>query len=354
MPTPPRGFVGAGDRSSRLGLCRIAAQAKEDLFGTKNTHDVSTASYIWIADEFGHWTYGVLSGLAICAIWHWVAGRFCMAPGWTSFGYVALVCASFGTWVWKERADLADDRGRAEAGVFPLDTSDIAWNVTTVLLYVGLGLALGLAAYAAPWWLLVVIPLTLWWGLAVAVWWLRRAIAFQQAGGPYLYRLATFKTPFAGTAARKQEQVGLVASMAALANRAVSLWDVCLGTVPAPTIPEPACRHLLVTGPLHSGKTSLVTGIVAEFAFAHGAARYLTPIDLLESLASTQDDTVPMEGIVTLTLDGRAGAQDGSAARIMSRIGRTSPVARHQMPRTCLHDMHRLPGDAGVDGSGHG
>src|SRR5208283_5489215 len=42
-------------------------------------------------------------------------------------------------------------------------------------------------------------------------------------------------------------------------------------------------------------------------------------------------------GIVTLTLDGRAGARDGSAARIMSRIGRTSPVAKHQMPRTYLH-----------------
>ena len=164
----------------------------------------------------------------------------------------------------------------------------------------GLGLALGLAAYAAPWRLVVVIPLTLWWGLAVAVWWLRRAIAFQQAGGPYLFRLATFKTPFAGTPARQQAQADMVTSIAALANRTVSLWDVCLGTARAPTIPEPSCRHLLVTGPLHSGKTSLVAGIVTEFAFAHGAARYLEPVDLLESLATAPDDTVSMEFV-----DGR-------------------------------------------------
>ena len=63
---------------------------------------------------------------------------------------------------------------------------------------------------------------------------------------------------------------------------------------------------------------------------------------------------IATDGIVTLTLGGRAGAEDGSRARIMSRIGRTSPVAKHQMPRTCLLDMHRLPGDAGVDESDHG
>jgi hypothetical protein len=28
--------------------------------------------------------------------------------------------------------------------------------------------------------------------LAIGVWWLRRKIAFQQAGLPYLYRLANF------------------------------------------------------------------------------------------------------------------------------------------------------------------
>ena len=42
----------------------------------------------------------------------------------------------------------------------------------------------------------------------------------------------------------------------------------------------------------------------------------------------------PGYGIVTLTWDGRAGALRCSRARIRSRVGRTSPDARHQMPRT--------------------
>jgi DNA-binding transcriptional LysR family regulator len=60
------------------------------------------------------------------------------------------------------------------------------------------------------------------------------------------------------------------------------------------------------------------------------------------------------QGIVTLTLDGRIGAEDGAPARIVSRVVYTSRCARHQMPQTGSPDMRRLPGDVGVDESGHG
>jgi hypothetical protein len=59
-------------------------------------------------------------------------------------------------------------------------------------------------------------------------------------------------------------------------------------------------------------------------------------------------------GIVTLTLGGRVGAQNGSPARVMSRVGRMSRGARHQKPQTGAHDMRQLPADGGVGGSGHG
>jgi len=59
-------------------------------------------------------------------------------------------------------------------------------------------------------------------------------------------------------------------------------------------------------------------------------------------------------GTVTLASDGRAGAQNGSSERVMSRVGRMSRGARPQKPQTGAHDMRQLPADGGVGGSGHG
>jgi hypothetical protein len=63
---------------------------------------------------------------------------------------------------------------------------------------------------------------------------------------------------------------------------------------------------------------------------------------------------MPIAGIVTLTSDGRAGAQNGSSVRVMSRVRRMSRGAGHQKPQTGAHDMRQLPADGGVGGSGHG
>ena len=47
-------------------------------------------------------------------------------------------------------------------------------------------------------------------------------------------------------------------------------------------------------------------------------------------------------GIVTLTSDGRAGAQNGSSECVMSRVGRMSRGASPQKPQTGAHDMRQM------------
>src|SRR6185312_4243180 len=58
-------------------------------------------------------------------------------------------------------------------------------------------------------------------------------------------------------------------------------------------IPETSVKHILLSGPLGAGKTSLAVGIGTEFAFSLGIGRYLTASKLVQSLADTA--TVPDE-----------------------------------------------------------
>lgn len=59
-------------------------------------------------------------------------------------------------------------------------------------------------------------------------------------------------------------------------------------------------------------------------------------------------------GIVTLTSDGQAGAEDGYLARVKGRTGHTFPAARQERCRTGSRDRRQLLGDVVVDESAHG
>lgn len=119
--------------------------------------------------------------------------------------------------------------------------------------------------------------------MIVAFWWLRRKLAFQQAGLPYLYRLANF------TGARKPPLVDVVSRIANLRNRKIRLLDVLLlRDVVRPA--DAKVRHLLITGPLGAGKTSLCVGIGTKFSFALGKARYLTVSKLVQLVLGCHGD----------------------------------------------------------------
>jgi hypothetical protein len=113
----------------------------------------------------------------------------------------------------------------------------------------------------------------------VAFWWLRRKLAFQQAGLPFLYRLADFAT------ALTSAQVEVVSELCNLKNRRFSWRRVLFGGDVIP-LNDPAIRHLVITGPLNRGKTSLAVGIGTEFAFALGLGRYLTAAKLVQMMAN--------------------------------------------------------------------
>jgi hypothetical protein len=258
-----------------LGLRRVLTQVGHDLYGTKDVQDAIMATYVWMADEAGHIMLGLVSILLMGWLWLKVCAHYHLGPGWQIGGCIVSALAIFGCWIHKELQDYRETKGRAGLH-FCFDSSDVKWNVKTVLFYIGVGGVLALAALIWWWSLLVVLPLVLWPVLAVAYWWLRRKLAFQQAGLPYLYRLANF------TGVIKKDAIEVVARVANLKERPVSFWKVITCLDKLASAGDPTHDHLLIAGPLRSGKTSLAVGIGTEFAFALGIGRYMSAATLME------------------------------------------------------------------------
>jgi hypothetical protein len=272
-----------------LGLRRVLTQALHDLYGTKDVQDAITASYVWMADQIGHVTLGLVPTLLLCWIWRGIWACW-IGPGGAPSGVVwyaglaVVTVLPFCYWLYKEIIDFHDTQQRA-GKVFTFDADDIVWNVKTALLYFGIGGLFAVASFVSGCALVIVVLLTLWPAFRVAFWWLRRKLAFQQAGLPYLYRLANF------TVAIDHPTMLLVADLANLRQRTVRFWKVCFGSDPIRINDPRPIRHILLTGDLGAGKTSLAVGIGTEFAFALGIGRYLTAAKLVQIAADA--DHVP-------------------------------------------------------------
>jgi hypothetical protein len=102
--------------------------------------------------------------------------------------------------------------------------------------------------------------------LGPAHYWLSRKKCFQQAGLPFTYRLADFPPQFS---CEDRDEIIKFVEME-------SQW-----------------QHLLVLGPMHSGKTSLIVGIGTERAFRLGTARYLAYFEFLQLADAVNEPDEP-------------------------------------------------------------
>ncbi|HEY7990443.1 MAG TPA: hypothetical protein VID77_03550 [Stellaceae bacterium] len=282
--------------SAPFGASRVLTQVAHDLFGTKDVQDAITATYVWMADQIGHLTLGFVPTVLLCWIASLIWADWAFANSeWRFLVYLVLAGAVFGYWVSKELTDLADSEARA-TDIFPLDSGDILWNVKTALLYFAVGGVLGLAAFV-HWYLVpVALAIAIWPALAVAFWWLRRKLAFQQAGLPYLFRLANFASKLDGDLLTTIEDMVNLKK-----DQKTNFWAVLIGNDPVPHH-EPKIRHLLISGPLDAGKTSLCVGMGTEFAFSLGRGRYLSATKLAQLLVggegTTDGDLTEEDGLV--------------------------------------------------------
>jgi hypothetical protein len=246
-----------------LGRHTIWQVAKHDLFGTKDVQDSPTLSYVWLADQIGHFALGFLGTLAPAVA---IAGLTACPVACTALIVGAVGALLFAAKEWRDyRAERAHAWSVAAARPVPFafNGGEILHNCLCACFYTYCGISIAVLG-AWRWWaggvgFIILLAVA----LRVAFWWLQRKVAFQQADLPYLYRLANFpenfEPPEAGEAGAEEIIQGLI----------------CGGASSA--------RHLLIAGPLRSGKTSLAAGIGTEYAFRLGIARFTSVLKLSQT-----------------------------------------------------------------------
>lgn len=287
MTIAPEKKPAAPPKPKLPGPYYVACQAKRDWFG-KDVQETPTVSYVWTADQFGH--FGL--GFQITFLLVWIAAAVGGAIGTQHPGLAAwllnpavamwFALGNIMVWVVKEVFDYLRERRKATdaKSVFAFNQLEIIWNVITAVFYIALGaIVVGFAGLRPIWGVYAVLGVFLP-AMGVALWWLRRKITFQQAGLSYLYRLATFPNEV------PRETAEFIVDL----SKPYRMNGEEFAT----------SKHLVISGPVESGKSSLAIGIGTEFAFRMGVGRYITLIQLLQAAILHGD-----AGKTTVFDDGR-------------------------------------------------
>jgi len=238
-----------------------------DLFGTKDIQDAATETHSWMAGAVGHETLGAAPTLFVC--WFFATG---------TTDYLITGGAVFAFFFLKEWWDYRNTAAR-QGSTFQFNADEVAWNAFTALFFITLGIVSVLFMFLSGdvWWRLVVYVALALAAARIAFWWLKRKLVFQQAGLPYQYRLATF------TGDLDKASANNIRELANASSRGTPWWRF-LFCADRPHTGHPRERHLVVSGPLNSGKTSLAVGIGTESAFSLHIGRYVSAVKLLQLL----------------------------------------------------------------------
>lgn len=244
----------------RLGICTIWRVAQHDLFGTKDVQDSPTLSYIWLADQFGHIGIGFMGTLAVMQLLGLVAEWPLLCRAAIAAGAATLFI------LLKEWRDFRVESRQSQPGKAPrpepfvFNAGEVFHNCVCACFFVISGALIALAGVYRIWAGVAAFLALGAIAAVVAYWWLQRKVAFQQADLPFLYRLAKFPPNFADPRA---EDI---------------LHNLICGS--------PQYRHIVIGGPLNSGKTSLAVGLGTEAAFRLQIARFTTVVKLSQTGAA--------------------------------------------------------------------
>jgi hypothetical protein len=266
---------GAPDGRSAVTSFEIACQAVRDWFG-KEVQNGYTMTYIWMANQLGHFTLGFLLTFLLTwsveiahAHWNgcsiWVQPACQIEPNQLLRGYILLIpVAQVLFWVAKELYDYHAAKRETIGNPFQFDHWDVFADAATAVGFITIGIAVAYLSFIS--WHLAIGTFIV--GALVSLipahYWLARKMCFQQADLPFLYRLADFNSIFTSK------------------GDSLTVDQYLAARLPA--------RHLLIFGAMESGRTSLAVGIATEHCFKVRSARYMS---WAKFLANAQRDPEP-------------------------------------------------------------
>ncbi len=259
----------ASRRKKPLSAKEIWQQVLEDWF-SKEVQTGYTYSYIWMANQMGHFTLGFLFTYILC----WA---FILIAGWELsnlcvFSWLLVVPVfELVFWTGKEGYDYYKDVKCANrTGSFKPVKKDIFLDVCTALVYIVFGIAVSYASFFSLPYALATFGLILLLALLPARYWIVRKICFQRAALPFQYRLSNFPIELPAS------DVKAIQDFIKTKN---SHW-----------------QHVLVFGGRRTGKTSFAAGIGTEHTFLINTARYTTFFKFLQLMKSQHVPDEKQEG----------------------------------------------------------
>ena len=266
----------------RPSLAVILGQAFRDFVG-KDVQQTTTYSYVWSADQGGHFMLGFVPTFVLywaCVLVH-ETFHVTLYAGEYGMLYTAAVVMT--AWTALELYDLYDSisKIRRSTGYFVANTLNLIWNVVTALFYFSLGAFVASMSAFGPGHALAAFVGLFFVQVPMAMWWLRIKIIFQQAGLPYLYRLPNYDGRFdvGDTRVAPTRTDPAVQQVVTFIN---GMRERPANVMKTDTSEPVTRRHLIVSGPRNSGKTSLGVGIGTEYAFNGGIGRYITMSELAQ------------------------------------------------------------------------
>jgi hypothetical protein len=241
----------------------IFRQVYHDLFGSKDAQDASTLTYTWVADQFGHVTLGFIVTVLLSAV---------LSVEWSAIVVAVLITL-------KEAYDYICELDRRQ-NAFPFDYADVLFNCATSCIYTWIGAILSVVAERFHLWSLLAAPVLVIVSLPIAAYWLRRKVALQQSDVPFLYRLANFPKNFADLGNVAGKDGVSVPKNFADPDKYVRIIRSLVEE------DDPQFRHVVLTGPLNSGKTSLAVGTATEFGYRVGKCRFISLVKLAQTRLS--------------------------------------------------------------------
>lgn len=292
----------------RFTVREILSQIHLDLF-SKGVQTGYSATYSWLAGQFGHFASGLIFVVLVRAFYHTDGTLWNrIAPGAFLGFFIAFK-------EWRDyRAAVKD---AAKAAVFPMDKADVAKDAATAVWFVVMGIFIGEALTARfPWGFrlsLILIVISVF----IGRWWLTRKKCFQQSDVAVVYRLSNVRIQL--SRGSQQSLVNDILEFTSLKGRR---------------------QHMLISGPLQSGKTTLACAIGAEHTFQLGPARYLTYLAFREISKLKRDPTstenrplwplaesniVILDDIDMAMTGGQSAAQSGAQSAAQTALNAIDP-----------------------------